>query len=225
MSSATLTDAGRRARRGAARARVEPPLPPAPSDASGLRPWHFFLLATLTLATVSVVMMRHASAPAIVLVALTVCAAGFAAYTLFRTLLPLTGTGVTDDALMIGGRTRAALERDKGLTLRSIKELEFDHAMGKVADADFAEMRDRLRARALRLMRQLDGVDAYRHAIERDLASRLPPAPDASTAPVTPAPRVAQGFFCTHCGAAADADARFCRMCGTPLQSPAGARS
>ena len=38
-------------------------------------------------------------------------------------------------------RQRVALERDKALTLRAIKELEFDHAMGKVSDNDFAEMR------------------------------------------------------------------------------------
>jgi hypothetical protein len=31
----------------------------------------------------------------------------------------------------IGGRTRVALEREKALVLRSIKELEFDFAMGR----------------------------------------------------------------------------------------------
>ena len=41
--------------------------------------------------------------------------------------------------------------------------------MGKVSDADFAEMRDRLRARAVRLMTQLDGAAMYRAQIERDL--------------------------------------------------------
>ena len=40
------------------------------------------------------------------------------------------------------------LERDKALVLRSIKELEFDRAMGKVGDADFAEVSAGLRARA-----------------------------------------------------------------------------
>ena len=42
--------------------------------------------------------------------------------------------------------------------------------MGKVSDADFAEMRDRLRARAVRLMTQLDGAAMYRAQIERDAA-------------------------------------------------------
>ena len=47
--------------------------------------------------------------------------------------------------------------------LRSIKELEFDFAMKKVAQADFDEMSARLRARAIGLMRQLDdGPDTAR---------------------------------------------------------------
>jgi hypothetical protein len=228
MSSATLTDTDRRSRRAALRARaaVPPPPPPASTDSTGLRPWHFFLLATLSLATVAVVLMRHETAPAIALVALTVCAAGYAAYALYRTLNPLAGGELDDDAAMLGGRTRAALERDKGLVLRAIKELEFDHAMGKVADGDFAEIRDRLRVRALRLMRQLDGAEAYRQAIERDLASRVPAAPPAAAArdADADAPPTA-GQFCTQCGAAADADARFCRMCGRSLQPATEVRS
>ena len=127
---------------------------------------------------------------------------------------------------MIGERTRAALEREKMLALRAIKELEFDHAMGKVAEGDFVEIRDRLRPRALRLMRQLDGADAYRQAIERDLASRVPPAPRAA-APSAPGPVVAPAAesgvarFCTQCGAPAEADARFCGMCGRALHASA----
>ena len=74
---------------------------------------------------------------------------------------------------MIGERTRAALEREKMLALRAIKELEFDHAMGKIAADDFREMEARLRARAMRLMKQLDAGAGYREHIEQDLAKRL----------------------------------------------------
>ena len=45
-----------------------------------------------------------------------------------------------DRTAMVGQRTRAALEREKMLTLRAIKELEFDRAMGKLSDDDFREM-------------------------------------------------------------------------------------
>jgi hypothetical protein len=39
------------------------------------------------------------------------------------------------------------------LALRSIKELEFDRAMGRVSDDDFKEKSGRLRTRAARLFR------------------------------------------------------------------------
>ena len=42
---------------------------------------------------------------------------------------------------MVGERTRAALEREKMLTLRAIKELEFDRAMGKMSEEDFRRCR------------------------------------------------------------------------------------
>jgi hypothetical protein len=75
---------------------------------------------------------------------------------------------------MVGGRTRAALEREKTIVLRAIKELEFDRAMGKVSDADCAEMVGKLRARAVRLIRQLDaGSAGYHDLIQREVDARL----------------------------------------------------
>ena len=66
------------------------------------------------------------------------------------------------------------LEREKALVLRSLKELEFDRAMGKVSQDDFDEMAARLRARALALMKQLDeDGSGYRSIIERELSARL----------------------------------------------------
>ena len=73
------------------------------------------------------------------------------------------------------------------LVLRSIKELEFDRAMGKVSDQDFQEMAARLRARAIALMKQLDDSGAgYRQLIEQELRTRLGRAgtpPAAAAAP------------------------------------------
>ena len=58
--------------------------------------------------------------------------------------------------------------------LRSIKELEFDRAMGKLSTKDFDEMGGRLRARAMMLMKQLDaGESGYRPLIERELSARM----------------------------------------------------
>ena len=120
----------------------------------------------------------------------------------------------------------AALERDKSLTLRAIKELEFDRAMGKVSNADFEEMRDRLRARALRLMQQLEGGAGYRERIELDLSEYLASTAERSVPAersVGRVPRSGPGEHHTHacrdCGALNESDARFCKMCGRALQA------
>jgi hypothetical protein len=96
--------------------------------------------------------------------------------------------------------------------LRSIKELEFDYAMGKVSDSDFADMGLRLRTRAAGLLRQLDAGAAYSTQIEQELARRLAMAGVAAGAP--PA-----GRFCTQCGASTAAAARFCGQCGHKLET------
>jgi hypothetical protein len=140
-----------------------------------------------------------------------------------RTLRPLVSADAVELVDMLGGRTRAALEREKMLVLRSIKELEFDRAMGKLSDPDFADMGARLRSRAARLIRQLDqGASGYRELIERELAQRLgrQPVPSASSAaspaprPDSRAPREVRALQCPACQALNDLDSRFCKRCG-----------
>jgi hypothetical protein len=118
---------------------------------------------------------------------------------------------------MLGGRTRAALEREKTLVLRAIKDLEFDHAMGKVSRADFDEMGARLRARAARLLTQLDAGSGYKAAIELEVRRRLGPAPEAPQAqPVAASSSVPSQVAktCGSCQTENDVDARFCKSCG-----------
>jgi hypothetical protein len=112
---------------------------------------------------------------------------------------------------------RAVLEREKLLALRAIKELEFDRSMGKVSPRDFDEMAGRLRARAMALMKQLDAEGGYRELIEQELSARLrkPAAPLASRSSgraAIGAPRA--GATCA-CGTENDADAVFCKRCGS----------
>jgi hypothetical protein len=182
------------------------------ADAS-FRPSHFFVMAALLLATAAVVVARQTTPSNLVLVSLAVGAAGAAAAALYRTLGPLTTPDVSTFRERPSVRSRAALEREKMLVLRSIKELEFDRAMGKVSAKDFDEMSGRLRARALTLMKQLDdGGTAYRALIERELKARLvapAPAPTPAAAAVEPAG--------CPCGTVNDADAAFCKRCGNKL--------
>src|SRR5262249_19787773 len=123
---------------------------------------------------------------------------------------------------IFGGRTRAALEREKTLVLRSIKDLEFDHAMGKVSDKDFSEMGARLRSRAAGLIRQLDAGTSYREAIEAEIEKRVGPKPVAVAAGPTLSgpPAVVEEKrtkICLSCCTQNDPDARFCKGCGYQL--------
>jgi hypothetical protein len=210
----------------------------ATSTDAGFRPWHFFVLAALAAATVAVLMSRQSTPAHLILISLTIGSAGAAAAAFYRMLVPLT----IDDVTLLGQRqserARAAMEREKALVLRSIKELEFDRAMGKVSPRDFDEMSARLRARAMMLIKQADeGGAGYRELIERELSARLvtrarpgstehaivPEAPDQSDMqPVRGGSRTiepAAAQFCTACGTGNDRDAAFCKRCGARLDA------
>src|SRR5688572_3952183 len=134
------------------------------SDAGGtptLPPWQLFALAGLVGATLVVFVARGQSPAAIILLSLVVFAAAATGAAALRTLVPFVRGQETGTVPLVAGRARAAIEREKALVLRSIKELEFDHAMGKVSASDFADMGLRLRTRAAGLLRQLDAGAAY----------------------------------------------------------------
>jgi hypothetical protein len=189
----------------------------SPALVATLPSWQLFALAGLVGATLVVFVSRGQSMVAIVLLSLVVFAAATVGAAALRTLRPFLAGAESLTVPIVAGRARAAVEREKALVLRSIKELEFDHAMGKVSAQDFAEMGLRLRTRAAGLMRQLDAGAAYATQIEQELARRLAaaaPAGPASDAGDAPAAR-----FCTQCGSKTAADARFCGQCGHRLET------
>jgi len=175
--------------------------------AGGLEPWQFFLLAALGCATAVTFMARGQGPTAIILLSVLMGAAAFVGYAALRAVRPLVSPE-EDRPMVVGQRTRAALEREKLLALRSIKELEFDRAMGRLSEEDFHEMSGRLRARAARLIKELDAGAGYRDRIEKDLAQRL-------------GERVVEkntgARQCAGCNTANDNDAKFCKACGQPL--------
>ena len=181
----------------------------------GFRVRHFFVLTSLVAATVAVILSRQNTPEHLILISAAVAAAGAAAYAFYRTLAPL-ALPDTLGSEPIGDRLRADLEREKMLVLRSIKELEFDRAMGKLSAQDFEEMAGRLRARAIGLMKQLDG-GGYRAIIERDLAERLKQSRPAASPSRVNADAPAPAGLCA-CGAQNDLDARFCKSCGAKLE-------
>jgi len=194
--------------------------------ADGLHPWQLFTLAGLIGATIVVFVSRGQTPSGIILLSLIIFTAAIVGVATWRTLAPLTGRDEPMGPQILGGRTRAALEREKALVLRTIKELEFDRAMGKVSDKDFGEMSTRLRARAAGLIRQLDAGSGYRETIEKEIQKRLSAGskdPAYGKARITTAADAGRVLgpagTCANCQTVNDADAKFCKNCGARMET------
>jgi hypothetical protein len=186
----------------AASARV-PAQENAEAAPSPLKPWQFYLTASFLAAAAAVWLSPPSSPAALLFISMAIGAGGASAAALHTLLTAVTGRTPPEDG--VSESLRAALEREKLLTLRSIKDLQFDAAMGKVSQAEAATMEARLRERAAAIMAQLDGREAVRARVEEDLARRQ----------ATGDRRQATGLC--SCGTANDADARFCKNCGAKL--------
>lgn len=191
------------------------------TDPQSLQPWQFFTLAGLVGATIVVFLSEGQTPAAIIVLSLVIFGAAGVGIAAWRMFSPLAGANEPAGPQIFGGRTRAALEREKTLVLRSIKDLEFDHAMGKVSDKDFSEMSARLRGRAAGLIRQLDAGTSYREAIEAEIKKRVGAKPEmkpvAGPVIAVPVTEEKRTKICLSCCTQNDPDARFCKGCGYQL--------
>src|SRR5262249_42609126 len=110
---------------------------PAPA-AGGVQPSHIYLLAPLVAAPAAVMPARNTHPVALLLLSGTALSAGLIGLALHRSVAAFFGLG-HQSTTPPSERAIEVLQREKALVLRSIKELEFDHAMGKVSDADFKD--------------------------------------------------------------------------------------
>ena len=110
----------------------------------------------------------------------------------------------------------SALTERKRRALRALKDIEQEHAVGKIDDADFASLQAEYRERAKEVIREMDAsLDPWRDKaeslvrahLEKRAASRPAHAPSRSA--------------CPKCEASNDADAAFCKKCGTKLSDDA----
>jgi membrane protease subunit (stomatin/prohibitin family) len=149
---------------------------------------------------------------------------------LWRVIDPL-----TRNALASAPDTRAPhrireLEREKQAVLKAIKEIELDYQMRKISQADYRDMVERYRTRALRVMGDLAAGDDYRALIERELKDRLAATRAAGTgnaaADASSESSVDAGVTgtlssaaCGTCATPNDSDAQYCKRCGQKLTS------
>lgn len=164
--------------------------------------------------------------PAICL-ALAVIAIGVVADLLFRSARALVRPGELEvyEGQAVG-RRRKELEREYQALKRALKEIEMDHAMGKLSEDDYGEIRARYRERAVRVLRQLDQAPGQpaaadiRRQIELDLAAHRAGAGPGKTAGPKEEEPLKVSATCPSCSTRNDHDADFCKKCGTRL-SPA----
>lgn len=126
-----------------------------------------------------------------------------------------------------GSFTQAELRDEKRRLLRAIKELEFDHGMGKLSTGDFEAVIATYRLRAIEVMRALEGgvslhPDLAQLLIERRKGSNAPApqepvAEDPALGPVVLGPLDETTRICGVCGRTNDLDARFCKHCGASM--------
>jgi hypothetical protein len=119
------------------------------------------------------------------------------------------------------------LAEKKRRVLRALKDLEHEHAVGKIDDADYATLGAHYRDEAKNLMRAMDeSIDPMRERAEeiarKHLAAKgLTGDKNAKAAPVEavePVPEKPTRVACSKCDASNEPDASFCKKCGASLQ-------
>lgn len=158
-------------------------------------------------------------------------ALGWIVWLLWRAAAALVREPDAGDTNVATGRRRKELEREKQSLLKALKELDFDHEMGKVSKKDFDDISALYRARAIRVLRQLDDAGGdYERMIAGEVAKRLqkPGTNAAAATPIGSAAATAAavgGDGCPKCSTRNDADAEFCKKCGTKLHDNSEAAS
>lgn len=102
----------------------------------------------------------------------------------------------------------------KTVIYRTIKDLEFEHAMGRLSDADFRRLEADYKNDAAKILAKLDQLGAsgdLDDTLEKEIASRK-----AGLFPSGPA-RGKEQSRCPSCGAEVVAGKKFCADCGQRL--------
>jgi hypothetical protein len=130
----------------------------------------------------------------------------------FYVLMPLFAEPKTaiDIELLAETELDRLLDR-KAMIYRNVKDLDFEHALGRLSDADYAGLEADYKNDAAVLLQKLDHLGAFEgldEAIEKDIAARKAKL----FAPVAAQSR--EALRCPSCGAEIIPGKKFCGDCG-----------
>ncbi|MBM3182358.1 MAG: zinc-ribbon domain-containing protein [Chloroflexi bacterium] len=98
--------------------------------------------------------------------------------------------------------THAQVEESRVAALSALRDLDFDHTIGKVTQEDYMLARAQLLAEAAQYIQQQEQEDDRLEALIQNR-------------------RASRGSNCEQCGASMETGQRFCVKCGAPVNSAA----
>jgi hypothetical protein len=117
------------------------------------------------------------------------------------------------------------IAEDKRRVLRALKDLESEHALGKIDEADYQTLAARYREDAKAMMRKLDEDIAPLRAEAEQLAREYLEGKGVSVIPSADPPHAGEGVAvqtkrveCSACHSSNEWDATFCKHCGGPIR-------
>jgi uncharacterized membrane protein YhiD involved in acid resistance len=139
----------------------------------------------------------------------------------WHSLRTLAGDADVDIALELATiRTSSELADKKQRALRALKDIEQEHALGKIDDADFEALDADYRAQAKDVIREMDdSIAPFREkaeALVRDHLEKHPVAKEKER-PREELDDEDDVLDCPKCATENDPDAAFCKKCGEKL--------
>jgi len=138
----------------------------------------------------------------------------------WHSLRTLAGDATVDPAFDAAlSRAPTELAERKRRALRALKDIEQEHAVGKIDDADFATLDAEYRERAKDVIREMDeSLDPYRAKAEALAKTHLEKrAAERAAERATAKKSAAERAACPACDTSNEADATFCKKCGAKL--------
>jgi rRNA maturation endonuclease Nob1 len=158
---------------------------------------------------------------AIIITVLTLVAFGFAFYPLFR---EERWAFATERAV---NPHLENLLSAREATYGAIKDLESDHAQGKLSDADYQALRAKYESKALLILQELNLVElrASTHAQHKSPSRVCARCGEAYSAADKFCRRCGAQLgmpACENCGTAIQPEWKFCKQCGAPIGAQSG---